>query len=193
MMRIVAEYLINECTVLVEGFYDECANLYSMVVDGEERLIVTIPPLRLINYTLLNHGSDFQGAVNSAKYLLGEVKMPPIHVNTKLDIWLIPTKSPKLQSCVWFSHSHIKKTKAVGRKKTEVHLSFGHTYELLMMENSFNHKRQRAEQLKEHITKSSLGRQSFIAEPKKGFYIRESEKEIFFKKEDSGAKSEEDK
>ena len=192
-MRIIREYLINENTVLVEGVYDECANLCSKVVDGEELLIVTLSPVKLINHTLLNHGSDFQGAVNSSKHLLGEVKMPPVQINAKLDIWLIPTKSSKLQSCVWFSHSHIKKTKAVGRKITEVHLSFGHTYELLMKENSFNNKRQKAAQLKEYIIKNSQGSQSYHAELKKGLYIRESEQEMVFKKEESGDEPGEDK
>jgi competence protein ComK len=192
-MRIVHEYLINENTVLVEGIYDEFANLWSKVLDKEELLLVMLSPEKLINHTLLKHGSDFQGAVNSSRHILGEVKTPPIPINAKLDIWLIPTKDSKLQSCVWFSHSHIQKTKAVGRKKTEVDLSFGHTYELLMKETSFNHKWQRAAQLKERITKNSLGTQSFIAEPKLGLYIRGSEQEIFFKKEDSDTKHEEDK
>jgi competence protein ComK len=192
-MRIVPEYLINENTVLVEGIYDEFANLWSKVLDKEELLVVMLSPVKLINHTLLKYGSDFQGAVNSSKHILGEVKTPPIHVNAKLDIWLIPTRSSKLQSCVWFSHSHIKDTKAVGRKKTEVHLSYGHTYELLMKEISFNHKRQKAAQLKEHITKNSLGTESFIAEPIRGFYIRESEQELVFKKEDSDGETEEDK
>lgn len=192
-MRILPEYLINENTVLVEGVFDECANLCSKVLDGEELLLVTLSPVKLINHTLLNHGSDYQGAVNSSKHLLGEVKMPPVHINAKLDIWLIPTKSPKLQSCVWFSHSHIKKTKSVGRKKTEVHLSFGHTYELLMKENSFNNKRQKAAQLKEHIIKNSQVSQSYQAEPKKGLYIRESEQGMVFKKKEYGDGSEEDK
>lgn len=176
-MRIVRDYSINEKTVCLTGVYDEFANLCSKVIDGEEKLIVMVPPVELINNALLKVGSDFQGSVHSSKYLLGSIKTPPVHINSKLNICLIPTKSFKQQNCVWFSYSHIKETRAVGRKKTEVHLSFGHTYEINMKENAFNNRCQRARQLKEHIVKNSQSQHSIDPEPKKGFYISEDQTE----------------
>lgn len=176
-MRILPDYLINENTVLLMGVYDECANLCSMAFDGEDQLLILVPPLKLINNVLLGLGSDFNGATNSTKFILGTINMPPVYIHSKPGICLMPTKSIKRQNCVWLSHSHIHQTRPIGHSKTEVTLSFGHTFVLDMREHAFNNKRQRAKHLKEQINKNSQRSVSFFIEPKKGYHISEDQKD----------------
>jgi competence protein ComK len=188
-MIIVSNYRINEKTVYLTGVYDHFANQCSEVMDGEERFIVTVPPLELINNALLNNGSDFKGAMNSSRFILGDIKMPPIQINASLGIYLIPTRSFKWLNCIWFAHSHIIKTTAIGCKRTKAHLSFGHTYDFFMKESAFNQKRQRAQQLKEHITKFGQNSLQFQLDEKKGFNISEDQghnEYSLFGKKDSG-------
>ncbi|HAQ06384.1 MAG TPA: hypothetical protein DCR24_02190 [Bacillus bacterium] len=174
-MRVLGEYKINEKTVLVTGEYDESGRLCTRVIEGEESFLVNMKPLQVINNTLLMNGSNFRGARESSKKILGKSHMCPIKINCNLGIWVFPTKSYINDFCVWFSLMHVKRTKARGVKRTEVVLSYDHTFFIEMKESSFNQKRQKALDLREAILKNSESPLTFYVEPKKGLSIREDE------------------
>ncbi|PLR95896.1 competence protein ComK [Bacillus sp. T33-2] len=172
-MNMLADYMINKETVLLTGEYDEFGSLCTRVIEGEKTFLVQRTPVQVINKTLLRLGSSFRGARDSSKEVLGVMKMYPLKINQYLGIWLFPTKACSKQNCVWFSLMHIKKTKAIGVRKTEVLLSYNHTFEIEMKETSFNNKRQKAEELREIITKNTKSPLTFYIEPKPGFRISE--------------------
>ncbi|XJZ26995.1 competence protein ComK [Bacillota bacterium Lsc_1132] len=167
------EYIINEKTILLKGEYDPFGNLCTRVFEGDRTFLVDMAPVALINHTLLHQGGDFRGALESSRFLLGPIKMYPIKINAVLDIWLFPTKAYKKDSCAWFALTHIRKTKAIGVRKTEVSLSYGHTFTVEMKQSSFNDKRQKADDLREMMTKNIKNPLSFYVKPKQGFYIFE--------------------
>ncbi len=173
-MNIQPCYIINEKTILLKGEYDPFGKLCTRVFEDDQTFLVDKAPVGLINHTLLLQGDDFRGALESSRFLLGEMKMYPIKVNETLDIWLFPTRSYKKDNCVWFALSHVRKTKASGVRKTEVSLSYGHTFKVEMKQSSFNNKRQKAEDLREMIRRNSKNPKFFYQKPEQqGFYICE--------------------
>jgi hypothetical protein len=176
LMRIVEEYLINERTVLLMNMYDPFLNLCTIAFDGEEKLLVKVPPVTLIHHNIsLDSCFDFRGALITPKFLVEGSKMPPIYINSERDICLFPARLFNLQNCPWFSHSHIKEAIEIDSKKTMVHTSFGHMFEINMEERVFNNKRQKVKLLKDYIANNKPNSDYFYFEPKKDFYIKEDQ------------------
>lgn len=177
-MDLKQEHIINTKTVLFRGFYYEHGELFTKMIEGDEQFLIAMTPLELIDHSLLKYGSDFHGALRSAKELLGKSKkMYPIQINGTLDIWLFPTKSYKQQNCIWFGLNHIKDCKPLSVNRTKVSLSYGHTIEIEMREQAFKNKRNNAKELREKIVNNSNHPFNFLYEPKKGFCLFEEKKE----------------
>lgn len=174
-MLILNEYIINERTVCFTGEYDEFGQLCTMVIEGENKFLVKLSPIEVMNQTLLQLGSDFRGARESSKEVLGKMKMYPIKINAELGIWLFPSKSFKDPSCVWFSLMHVERTKAIGVRKTVIQLSYHHTFEINMRKWSFDNKLQNARELRETMLRNTKTPLVFYLEPKEGFRIREDQ------------------
>ncbi|MCM3663677.1 competence protein ComK [Mesobacillus subterraneus] len=174
-METLKNYTINQETVLITGEYSSLGKLCTRVIEGERTFLVDLKPLEIINNTLLGLGSDFRGGRKSTRNILGEINMCPIKINCNLGIWLFPTKSYNDDFCVWFSLMHVKKTKARGVRRTEVFLSYNHTFIIEMKESSFNSRRQKAEDLREAMFNNSNRPLTFFVEPKKGFNIQQKE------------------
>ncbi|OCA87641.1 hypothetical protein A8F94_07225 [Bacillus sp. FJAT-27225] len=188
MSTIVDDYFINEKTVLITGEYSPYGKLYSKILEGEELIFVSMPPVQVINRSLLRLGSSFDGARHSSKVLLGDIRMHPVTINTSLGIWLFPSKSFEQPTCVWFSLTHVKGTKKTGLKKTLIYLSYNHTFEINMKEAFFNQKRKKAEDLREIITKNTTSPLTFYIEPKKGLQVSdEEENRLWIKENGEGA------
>lgn len=172
-VEIKHKYLINEKTILFYGVYYENGELYTFVVHDEEVFLVAMPPMKLIDKTLMSYGSSFKGAIKSSQLLLGENrKMYPIKIDSSLDIWIFPTKSYKKENCVWFALNHVLDTKPRGVQLTKVFLTNGHTIELAMKESAFREKRRNTDELKDKIAYNT--KYSFmVGLPKEGYIIVE--------------------
>jgi competence protein ComK len=174
-MKVLKEYIINEETVLLTGEYNENGKLCTRVIQGANTFLVDMRPIDIINETMMGLGSDFKSGRKSSRSLLGDISMCPIKINCNLGIWLFPTKSYNNDFCIWFSLMHVQNTKALGVRRTEVHLSFGHRFVIRMKESSFNQKRKKAEDLRELMIKNSKGPLTFYVESKKGISMTEGE------------------
>jgi competence protein ComK len=179
-------HLINEKTVLLIGEYDKYGNLCTRVVEGENTFVINESPVKKIDKTLLNYGSSFKGALESSKFILGPIKMPPIKINENKGIWLFPTRSFRRKNCIWFNLKHIIKTKPLGVNKTLVIMNYGHTFIINMKESAFNHRRQKAQQLRESILKHhkhvELKRGLHLSESSDSVHILDNNDEIHSKK-----------
>ncbi|WHY94702.1 competence protein ComK [Neobacillus cucumis] len=182
-MEVKSEYTMNEEFVLMMGNYDGLGNRITRVVNGKDEILVNKPFLNIIDKNLLRLGSDFAGALHSSKDVLGSnIKMHPLKINKKLEIWLLPTKSYKHHKCVIFSLMHIKNVRPLGVKKTEVTTSYGHTIEIDMKFSAFNHKRQKAHDLRDIMSRNIDSPSNSDIKPIKGFYIHENSGEFKFTK-----------
>jgi competence protein ComK len=174
-VSLLNNYTINQETVLLTGEYNEYGKLCTRVIEGERTFLVDKRPIEVINKTMLGLGSNFHAGRKSAREVLGDINMCPIKINCNLGIWLFPTRSYNDDFCVWFSLAHVKKTKAIGIRKTEVYLSYNHTFVVNMKESRFNERKQKAKDLREEMMNNSQGLLTFCLEPKKGLIICEGE------------------
>ncbi|QIZ08475.1 hypothetical protein HFZ78_18635 [Priestia megaterium] len=172
-MEIREEYLINEKTVLLTGEYDSNGKLITRVIDGGETFQVDLTPSQVIDANLLLVGSNLCGSLHSSKNLLGQLYMYPLTINSRLGIYLLPTKSLKKRNCVWFSLIHIKNTQSLGIRKTKVYTSYGHIVEINMRKSAFINRVQIAKDLREMIIKNSSSALMYYIESQNGFYISE--------------------
>jgi competence protein ComK len=173
-LEIKDNYLINSKTILLYGVLHENGHVYTFVLEEEEAFLVAMPPVKLIDKSLICYGSNFAGALKSSSALLGkERKKYPIKISESLDIWLFPTKSYRQDNCVWFALNHVKDTQPIGNKFTKVILSNWHMFELMMRETAFRGKLRMAENLRDLITLNTKSPIHFLIEPKKGFMIVE--------------------
>jgi len=170
-MKIREDYLINEKTVLLTGEYDCNGKLITRVIDGEETFLVDLTPSQVIDANLLLVGSNLRGSLNSSKNLLGNLYMYPLTINSRLGIYLLPTKSLKKRDCIWFSLIHIKNMQCLGIKKTRVQTTYGHIVEIDMRKSAFINRIQIAKELREMIIKNSGSSLMNYFESQKGFYI----------------------
>lgn len=174
-MEVLTDYILNEETVLMTGEYDVNGKLYTRVIQGADTFLVDMKTLEIINETMIGLGSNFKTGRKSARRLLGNISMCPIKVNCNLGIWVFPTKSYNDPFCIWFSLMHVKNTKALGIRRTEVELSYGHKVVVQMKESSFNQKRKKAEDLRERMIKNSKGSLTFYVDSTKGIKMIEGE------------------
>ncbi|MEQ2527407.1 competence protein ComK [Bacillaceae bacterium CLA-AA-H227] len=155
-MMIRENYLINAKTVLFYGIYYENGALFTFVIEGNDKFLVAMAPLKLIDKTLISYGSSFKGALESSRKLLGENrKMYPLKIDALLDIWIFPSKSYKKENCVWFALNHVENTKPLSLKDTKVFLKYGHEIDIKMRESSFRNKRGSATDLRDMILRNS--------------------------------------
>jgi competence protein ComK len=184
-MEIRKHYLIIDETVLLKGIYYKNGEKYTEVIEANDRFLVSQSPTEIIEFSLIRYGLDFKGALKSSKHLLGnKVKMHPIMVNPALDIWIFPSHSYKKQDCVWFVLKHIQDTEPLGLKHTKIYLNYDHTFELKMRRSSFIIKRDKANELRDKITNTANNHLSFLAEQRKGFYLREDKGEYVLQKDE---------
>jgi competence protein ComK len=174
-MEVKHNYLINSNTILLYGVLYENGELYTFVLETEKAFLVAMPPVKLIDKSLISYGSSFSGALKSSTQLLGkERKKYPIKIDASLDIWLFPTKSYKKDNCIWFALNHVSDTLPLGQKFTKVFLSNGHTFELGMREMAFRAKLRTVENLRYMISNNTKNSQlTYVAKPRKGFIIVE--------------------
>lgn len=173
-MKIRNDYLINEKTVLFYGKFNENGELFTFVIEGDDRFLVSMPPEKLINKSLIRYGGNFKGALESSRELLGENrKMYPIKINASMDIWIFPTKSYKNVNCVCFVLNHVKNTKSMGTKQTKVFLSNGHEFDIIMRETSFRNKRSVTSDLRDIITNNTQQSVNYVVIPQNRFIVIE--------------------
>lgn len=173
-MVIRENYLINAKTVLFYGIYYENGALFTFVIEGNDKFLVAMAPLKLIDKTLISYGSSFKGALESSRELLGgNRKMYPIKIDASLDIWIFPSKSYKKENCVWFALKHVENTKLLGIKDTKVFLNYGHEIDIKMRGSSFRNKRVCAADLRDMILRNTKGSLEYVVVPEERWIIKE--------------------
>lgn len=150
-MFMKSRYTINKRFMEMTGYYDRNGKLCTLVTETEKTFIVDKSPLEIINNNIMLAGYDLQGAMKTARFLLGNTYNCPILVNPINRIVIFPTLSPKHVECVWYNPFHIKRTSSLNRR-TFIMYSNGKSKLITATLSSFNCKIKQAEQL-EGLTK----------------------------------------
>ncbi|WP_019242517.1 MULTISPECIES: competence protein ComK [Bacillus] len=158
-------YCLSKDTISIIPYTDNHGNLYSMVIEGQKKLLVKMSPLKILEYTLLIFGGDLRGAINSTKFHLGRKNMVPVKISDEIGYWF-PTSSMKSRECVWFAEHHVEKVNKVSQNQTMIYFSHGHTFLLNMKEKSIAVKINRARDLRLIIERKKKKTNIYTEQPK---------------------------
>ena len=149
------------------GYYDRQAKLCTLVKELHKTFIVDRSPLEILNDSIRCIGFDLRGAMETAKWLLGNKYMCPVMVNPIHRICVFPDKSTKNPHTMWFNPYHIARTKSFNQK-AQIDFTNGLSITHPSTLYSFNQKLQTAEQFRKMIIKIDNDPFSFKEDPKKG-------------------------
>ncbi len=135
-MNELQEYEVNVGTMALLPYFDKYANLYTIVIEEREHFTVPRSPWKVIDDSCKYFGSSYVGRLNGVKEVMGISKKAPIAVSVELAIFFFPHESPSNHSCVWLSHSHIKKVKRREKKNTQIYFTNGKSIDVKASENS---------------------------------------------------------
>jgi len=153
-------------TVLFHPKYDSYGNLYTIVIENDGAQKISKSPTDLIDFNLNYYGYSLRGANDGAKAILGDIKMFPVAINERLNLYWFPTKSPNRDDCMWIGLHHIKEYKKMGAKETLLVFKNGFSLVLDISVASFNQKVQRAYKLKGELEGRTKNPLLFGAESK---------------------------
>ncbi|MET3728322.1 competence protein ComK [Fictibacillus halophilus] len=127
--RIVHEkldkYLITNKTIAIHPFINQWGRVCAEIYEKDAVILVEKKPFRVIKDSCPYYGSTYDGKKDATQIILGRMCFPPIMIDTKLDIFFFPTKSPRKDSCIWLSQPHIDDIISIDRKKVRVIFSNG--------------------------------------------------------------------
>lgn len=150
-MVLLECYIINSNTLYIYGVYDRNGKLCTSVRELEKTFFIDDSPLHILENSIRCIGYDFKGAMSSAKWILGDIHMPPVMINPIQQICLFPDKSAKNDDTIWFNPAHIVRTTNY-RKKTYIEFTNGTTLIIHCSISAFNTKLQNAMQLRNITT-----------------------------------------
>ena len=149
------------------GYYDRQAKLCTLVNELNRTFIVDRSPLQVLNDSIRCIGFDLRGAMETAKWLLGNKYMCPVMVNPVYRICVFPDKSSKNPCAMWFNPCHITRTKSFNHK-AQIDFTNGLSITHSLSLNTLNQKLQIADQFRKLISKMDNDPFSFKEDPKKG-------------------------
>lgn len=150
----------------MHGFYDRNGKVCTLVRELDKTFTVDRTPLHILEDSIKCIGYDLKGAMASAKWILGEIHMPPVMINPIQSICVFSDKSAKNEDTIWFNPAHIVRTISY-KKKTYIEFSNGITLVLHCSVSSFNTKLQNAMQLRNLTTEMGKNPISMILDPNK--------------------------
>ena len=141
-MEIKTPYIVNVKTDVFIPFYNEFGELGTIVLERDSCKEVALSPYKLIDYNLRYYGSSMRGAKDGTKAIIGNVKLAPVMINETQGIYMVPSKSPRSEGCIWFNLDSYFKCEHDGMGGTYVILTNGNIIQVdvpkVTMERLFN-------------------------------------------------------
>lgn len=81
----------------------------SRVIEENNSYIVNKTPMKIIDNSCKFFGSSYEGRFSGTKTLTGITHKSPIIIEESRKMIFFPTKSPRLDSCIWISFNNILK------------------------------------------------------------------------------------
>lgn len=170
-MMYSKNYVLKNEAILILPKRDEYGNLFSVVMETDGPVDVDLSPTALIDFNLRYYGSSLQGARDGAMTILGKVKMNPVTVSERLNLYWLPSMSPTQEGCIWLALHHISDYISIGKKQTQVLFTNGITLIIDMSESTFDKKVQKAYKLKCEMEMRIRETASHVSESKSHYHI----------------------
>ncbi|WOV84753.1 competence protein ComK [Sporosarcina jeotgali] len=129
-MHTKETYIITTETSVIFPYFNECGRLLSMILEGDQIVIVRCSPTEIIDFNLRRGGSSLKGAVEGANEILGSSSLSPVAISKKHGIYMTPTCSSRLPECIWMAIGHVKQYVENEEKQVSVILNNGSRVDL---------------------------------------------------------------
>lgn len=171
-MNTVQNYIVRQETMMFLPTFDEFGNLSTHVIEIDGDYKVDMKPAELMNHCLGYYGASLRGALDGAKAILGKVRMRPVVMSEKLELYWFSSKSNIHEDCIWFALQHVREYEGVSSTETEVTLSNGLRIVVDVSMYRFKERIQRAYQLKGKLEERSKWHFLATREMKASYQIR---------------------
>lgn len=139
-MKTKHKYIITTETCLIFPYFNECGRLLSMILEGDQILIVNETPTEIVDFNLRRAGSSLKGAIEGANEILGSRTYSPVVISKKHGIYMTPTCSPKDPECTWVAIEHVKEYVENEVGQVSVTLNNGSRVDLPISYNIFENR-----------------------------------------------------
>ena len=96
-------YIVNVNTDVFIPYYNEFGVKGTIVLERNGCKEVALSPYKLVDYNLRYYGSSIRGARDGVKATIGNVSRAPVMINEVQGIYMVPSKSPRSEGCIWFN------------------------------------------------------------------------------------------
>lgn len=123
------EYEINAQTLAIIPL----GEFKSKIIEKSGDLIVNSSTAKIIDDSCKFFGSSYEGRFNGTKSLTGITHKAPIIIEESKKLIFFPTKSPRVNTCIWLSFNNIASYEGDGKdviinfnggKKLKLHISY---------------------------------------------------------------------
>ncbi|WNB90876.1 competence protein ComK [Bacillus sp. NEB1478] len=132
---LLSSYEIDTSTMALLPFYNEYGDVNTEVLETEKNERIEVSPIKIINESCLFFGSSYEGRREAVRRSMGYVSLSPIMINLELGIFFFPVESPKNESCIWLSQSHVQRIESVDSDTCSVH--FKNTANLILPQSKY--------------------------------------------------------
>lgn len=165
-MNVVKDYDVNSETMALLPHYDRYANLKTIVLEEYSHFIVPVAPKRIIDESCRYYGASYEGRLEGIKRLMGITKKAPIAISAELGIFFFPLESPKNDTCVWLSHSHIEEIVQNEKRQTQILFTNGQSFTVAASKNQVEIKILRTAQYRHLLQKRTTAQKySYVLRP----------------------------
>jgi competence protein ComK len=132
---LLSSYEINTSTMALLPFYNDFGNVHTEVLETERNERVQLSPIKIINESCLFFGSSYEGRREAVRKSMGYVSLSPIMINLELGIFFFPVESPKNETCIWLSQSHVQRIESLDSDTCSV--IFKNTANLILPQSKY--------------------------------------------------------
>lgn len=189
-------YIINPKTsALISHFHN--GHEYSQILEGKDIFIVEQSPREIVEESFLRTGSDLDGAIKSARFILQKKYKLPVALSPENDIILIRCKAKNKEGSVWLINSHIQQTHPYEKNQTIVYTKAGLSLIVDMNPDILQTRRTQASFLQTDLLDQAKTEKhmTFFYEKNSGIMLIKPEGHVNYtvkKKEEDGEKLEKD-
>lgn len=102
------DFEVTPFTLAVLSQEVEAGELATYVLDEKQEYIVCTSPTKIIEQACRYYGSSLSGRFEGTREVSEIIYKPPIAIDPASGMFFFPTSSPRLKTCSWIAHSHIK-------------------------------------------------------------------------------------
>lgn len=147
-MNKIENYIINPMTMALLPMDSALGELWTVVIETSQVLIVMRKPTEIIDNTCHWFGTSYAGGKSSAAAVMGYKSMLPISISSELGICVFPLASSKRRDTLWLSHTHIKDWHQKDKETTTVRFVNYQVIDLPIAKPAFELKAFRTAQLR---------------------------------------------